>query len=249
MDIWGQCRDACQPTALKLDAWRMVESQSISATRKIVDNLFEHEILEAEIESRKPRLNSDCQGYHYLLTTAFRYPPLKYGSRFGKKTEPSLWYGSMDIKTVLVESAYYGFALLMGSAMKSFNTPIPKTLYLSKIRTQLGLELTKAPFLSYREHISSPTQWQVSQMLGSALRDNQVEAFTYFSARDKTPTSTNVGVFHCKAFASKKPTRIMHLDQFMSRSSVEFINKDTKDHYRFHKDEYLVGGEFPFPPG
>lgn len=248
MDIWTLCQAHTKRKKLSVEAWRIIESQSISSTRKIVDNFLEHEILEDEIESRKPKFNAECQGFHYLLATPFRYPPLKYGSRFGKKTEPSLWYGSLKLSTALTESAYYSLALLIGSAMKEFNTPIPKTAFLTKVDTTEGLDLTTKPFVKYKDHISSATDWSRSQLLGSRMREHAIQAFTFFSAREKEADSINLAAFSCKAFSLKKPKSQKHLDQFMSRTFVEFIDKETKDHYVFKIEDFLVNGHFPFPP-
>jgi hypothetical protein len=230
-----------------VDAWRVVESQSILSTRKLVDNAWEYEVLENEIEKNKPDLQ--YQGYHYLLTTPFRYPPLKYGSRFGKSIEPSLWYGSLNFSTTLTESAYYSFVFISGSAMKEFNTPIYKTAFQVKIATADGLDLTVKPFLEYKSHISSKSDWSKSQLLGMRMRENSIQAFSYFSAREHNSDSINIGAFSFRVFAQKKPKKEVQLEQFMNRNLVEFFDKNTSEHFTFMKDDFLVNGEFPYPPG
>jgi hypothetical protein len=72
----------------------MVESQQQIATSSLVDDLAEQALLEELIERSKPPLRSGTERLHYLLATPFRYPPLRHGSRFGGRFEPSLLYGA-----------------------------------------------------------------------------------------------------------------------------------------------------------
>ena len=52
--------------------WRMVESQHIASTMKLVDNRNEQDVLESMLESIKPALPNGTAGLDYLLTTPFR---------------------------------------------------------------------------------------------------------------------------------------------------------------------------------
>jgi hypothetical protein len=72
--------------------WRMVETQETTATLGIVDSMEEQALLEQLLDQVKPPYREGTQGMHYLLKTAFRYPPLKYGSRFGTRLMPSFFY-------------------------------------------------------------------------------------------------------------------------------------------------------------
>jgi len=47
-----------------------------------------------------------CIGLDYLLFPPFRYPPLKWGSRFGTEYQRGLFYGSQLLATALAEVAY-----------------------------------------------------------------------------------------------------------------------------------------------
>jgi hypothetical protein len=82
----------------------MVEAQHISSSRDLVESREEHDLLEELLENSKPQIVNNI---HYLIFTPFRYPPLKYGSRFGSNHEPSLWYGSINLHTALAEVAFY----------------------------------------------------------------------------------------------------------------------------------------------
>lgn len=50
---------------------------------------------------------------HYLLATPFRYPPLKV---VGTRSEPSLFYGWPETRTVPAEAASYRFVFWSGMA-------------------------------------------------------------------------------------------------------------------------------------
>lgn len=246
MDIWNLCEGHHYPSRLTLDAWRVVEDQATSSTRQLVDSMKEHDILEQEIEGNKPPIAMDCKGFHYLLFTPFRYPPLKYGSRFGKKTESSLWYGSDKLITALAEKAYYRFVFILGSNMSDSTDRMSKTAFTAKIDTHQGIDLTLNPFLQYREHISSITSWKLSQDLGNRMRESNIHAFKYFSTRDHN--AVNIGIFSCAAFGNKKPLSQKSFIQFSNHSSVEFIDKETQDKYVFNIEHFMVNGNFPFPP-
>src|SRR5690606_8663914 len=107
--IWQACNgpDHIRPIDGKL--YRLVESQEQIATLGYVDTLDEQALLEQMLDQAKPVSQADCEPLHYLLKTPFRYPPLKWGSRFGRVHERSLFYGGKNIGAVLAESAFYRF--------------------------------------------------------------------------------------------------------------------------------------------
>ncbi len=80
---------------------------------------------------------------HYLLTTPFRYPPLKHGSRFANKQGPSLFYGSESIQTTLSESAYYRFLFWSGMVEppSSANLTTEHTVFSANYSALSGLDL------------------------------------------------------------------------------------------------------------
>src|SRR4030095_6173771 len=102
-NIWEHCKGTDHLISFSISAWRMIEAQYITTTRKLVDSFEEQDILEELIESNKPSLKENSLELHYLLSTPFRYPPLKNGSRFGTRFEPSFWYGSLELNTAMAE--------------------------------------------------------------------------------------------------------------------------------------------------
>lgn len=104
---WRACLAAAPPRPLAGTLRRLVESQEQVATSQLVASLDRQAVLEDLLEQTKPPLRPGAETLHYLLSTPFRYPPLRWGSRFGARSEPSLFYGSLETVTVLWEAAYY----------------------------------------------------------------------------------------------------------------------------------------------
>ena len=103
--IWTRCAGASEVRPLRLSPWRAVEAQHQVSTRKLVDSVEEQILLEELIERAKPPDVTHGKT-HYLLATPFRYPPLRYGSRFGGRHERGIWYGSETRGTAFAEVAY-----------------------------------------------------------------------------------------------------------------------------------------------
>ncbi|MBY0545537.1 MAG: RES family NAD+ phosphorylase [Gammaproteobacteria bacterium] len=226
MNIWPACDAANHVTPLKCQAWRVVENQLESTTRPLVDSETEHELLEQIIENAKPLQLSTEENYHYLLKTPFRYPPLKYGSRFGTENQRGIWYGSMRVKTALSEVGYYRVRFMQESEAKIDFLQVVLTAFSVDINTSSGLDLTKTPFLQYKDKISSPTHYDESQNLGKVMRQKGVHAFYYFSARD-SEKGVNIGVFLPEAFAKMEPNSNQQTWQcFCTSEKVEFSSSN-----------------------
>ena len=107
--IWERCHGERSIRRIGGKSWRIVEGQHVVSTRKLVDSSEEQEILEELIEQGKPPLRHvpDLAGLHYLLFTPFRYPPLRHGSRFGTHDEPSVWYGSTRVRSIVIAGSAY----------------------------------------------------------------------------------------------------------------------------------------------
>ena len=103
-----------------------------------------------------------CEKLHYLLSTPFRYPPLRHGSRFGSSFEPSLLYASRSSDTVLAEAAYYRLVFWQGMAVApASGLTTQHTLFGGRFKTERGLRLQKPPFDSFRSLLAHPrTIWK-----------------------------------------------------------------------------------------
>jgi len=246
-EIWAACSDRAAPVALQGDIVRLVESQEQVATNALVRTLAEQALLEDLIETSKPKLPEPAIGLHYLLTTPFRYPPLPWGSRFGRCFEPSLFYAARTTDTVLAESAYYRFVFWSGMA-----TPPPApldtrhTLFSVAVGTSRGLQLQHAPFEAHAADLVDRRYYGATQALGSAMRNAGIEAFEYRSARDPRQ-GLNVALFTPDALAAAKPDI---LDEWLCQTTAERVSYYSRPGggiCEFSIGTFLVDGELPLP--
>lgn len=219
MSIWEECNGAKRSLSLTLEPWRIVEAQHISSSRDLVDTKEEHELLEEMLEFSKPPI---VPKKHYLITTPFRYPPLEYGSRFGRIFEPSLWYGALKLTTALAEAAFYRLKFFADTHASLGFIEIPMTAFKVYLHTLKGIDLTAPPFITYQGQISHPSSYEYSQPLGTSMREAGMGAFIFTSARDKKE-GKNVGVFSVESFKAKNGHYITHMQNWRSIANKEVI--------------------------
>ncbi len=248
--IWTRCAGSSRVRGLSARPFRLVEAQHLTSTRKLVDSADEQALLETLIERAKPPVPSgpEFDGRHFLLTTSFRYPPLRHGSRFATRFERSLWYGSKQRRTAFAEAAYYRLVFLEGTRADLGRLEVEVSAFRVPVRTRRGIDLTKAPFDLEAERISSPVRYDDSQALGAAMREAGVEAFRYRSARDRDG-GVNVALFTPKAFAAPRPEAFETWTCTATRERVEFQRKDFFERATvgFVRAAFLVGGALPTP--
>jgi len=242
MTIWEHCSGQNHIKPIDTKAWRVVEAQNKSFSRKLVDTDEELDILEEVLEKNKPQIEDN--NYHYLLFTPFRYPPLKYGSRFGRRIEPALWYGSLEVDTALREVAYYRLLFLRDTAA-SLELKLALSAFSVGAKSDKGIDLTDEPFNQFKQQISSPLSYRDSQPLGTVMRNYDVDLFLYYSARTKKP-AINVGIFIPSVFKSKKLANVPELwSCYATKKVVEFWHMDKKgmEHKLIcHRAEFSVAG-------
>lgn len=251
LNVWLKCEGTKYISPLSAQAFRLVDTQDILATRKLVDSLEEQALLETMLDESKPPIVNKNLELHKLLFTPFRYPPLKHGSRFGKYTEYSIWYGSLKIITAMAEKAYYRFHFLNHIETEVIDyTSMHLTSFGAQVKTNKGIHLTNPPFSTYSTAISSPSSYEISQFLGTEMRNAKVEAFEYISARDPN-NGINIGLFTPKVFSNKKPESksFQSWDCIANKKIVEFIrtNAMATESYTFPIEMFLVSEELPFP--
>lgn len=225
----------------------MVESQHQIATRKLVDSDAEQLVLEQLIDSAKPPQRTRAT-LHYLLSTPFRYPPLRYGSRFGSRSEPGIWYGSETQRTAFAEVAYYRLLFLEGTAADLGLLETELTAFRATVDTARGVDLSAKAFARCRDALTSKTSYDATQRLGTAMRNAGVEAFRYASARD-TAGGINIGVFSAAAFGRRQPKALETWHCAATRQQVELVRRDyfARASHRFERGEFVVGGVLPAP--
>lgn len=245
MTIWAVCDGINRRVPLDLAPWRMVEDQFISSSRDLVDSRQEHDLLEALLENSKPGI---VNGKHYLIFTPFRYPPLKYGSRFGTTYEPSVWYGSLALDITLAEVAFYRLKFFDDTSANLDYIEIPMTAFKAYIKTENGIDLTQAPFKAYQDNISNQTSYADSQKLGTEMREAKIDAFIFTSARDRA-FGKNVAAFTPEVFHMKDRQYISNMqnwrciankhvieftrDDIMGRQQQEFSRDYFEENFRF----------------
>lgn len=250
LNIWHECDGKNQITTLNEFVWRIVESQDSASTRKLVNSLDEQILLEQMIDEVKPPVSLHCSKLHPLLYTSFRYPPLRHGSRFGRKHEPSLWYGSKSLKTAMAELAFYRLNFIRASEAQLGVVLTQFTAFSTHINAVKAILLTDDPFSNYKEMISSPVDYSAGQELGTVMRDEGVDGFNYFSARDPE-VGVNIGVFTPEAFARKLPeaNSFQSWQCIADHRVVEFLRTNAIEvqTMNFSIDAFLVNGILPFP--
>jgi len=246
MDIWTACKERIAPESLRGELIRVVESQEQVATNSLVDNLQEQELLENLLESTKPA--SSSKNLHYLLHTPFRYPPLKHGSRFGLRTEPSLFYGSLTISTALAETAYYRLLFWQGMSIApaSGKFTTQHTAFTARYQTESGLKLHQPPFDTYLDLLRHPASYQATQAMGSTMRKNGIIAFEYISARDEEK-GVNIALFNNKALSGQKPLSQQAWLCETNSEQVSFFSTLSKQTYHYPKTTFLINDHLPDP--
>jgi hypothetical protein len=245
--IWTRCAGESELRPLALEPYRVVEDQHQVSTRKLVDTNSEQAVLEELIDAAKPP--DPTRGRkHYLLSTPFRYPPLPHGSRFGSRLERGIWYGSETLRPAFAETAYYRLLFLEGTHADLGTIHSPVTVFQVKVRTPRGVDFIAAPFDAHRRTISSKTRYRATQALGAAMRNADVEAFRYWSARD-VAGGVNVGVLTPTAFGRSRPRSLASWHCDARRERVEMRKRDYFQRivYAFPRSEFLVGGKLPLP--
>lgn len=246
-DIWTECAGVASVGVLRLEPYRVVEAQHVNATRKLVDSDSEQELLESLIDDVKPRalVGGRFDGLHYLLSTPFRYPPLRYGSRFGTCRERGIWYGAREVATALAEVAYYRLLFLDGTRAELGPVTSQHSVFQASIATERGVDLTRPPF--DRTGLRSPVSYAATQPLGAAMRAAGVEAFVFTSARDPLG-GHNVGLFE-PCFARRQPSMAMAWVCTATRAAVELKRSDlrSRERHRFERAQFEVDGRLPAP--
>ncbi|MBT2773038.1 RES family NAD+ phosphorylase [Halomonas sp. ISL-60] len=248
MSLWEVCGGESYIEPITGTLYRLVESQEQVATLSYVDTLEEQELLEALLETAKPPYPQQERELHYLLKTPFRYPPLKWGSRFGRTFEPSIFYGGKSIVTTLAESAFY--RLVFWGSMEG--EPVAEslrsehTLFSVDYAVKWGVKLNAQPFIEHLDVLKHPVDYAPCQQLGSAMRTANLEAFEYASARD-VQGGACVGLFTPEAFKQYEPTDMRQWLCVTNAEQVSFKRKDALGVHTYYLNDFLYNGVLPFP--
>lgn len=231
-------------TNYKTSVYRIVETQEYAATMNLVDDLEEQELLEQLLDEVKPPYKKGTQKLHYLISTPFRYPPLKYGSRFGDRTMPSYFYGSEHVETCLAECAFYRFVFLSHMSEpyeKAINTI--HTSFNVKASSKNCADLTTIKSHKIKAVLESKDNYQFTQKLGKTLvEDLGADLIRYVSARK--PGYFNIAISEPKVITSKKPENSVNWFCMTTTHKISFNTQGRKPLF-FHIDDFTVNGLLP----
>lgn len=244
---WGACLASAPACTIGGTLLRLVESQEQVATNQLVSSLEHQALLEEMLEATKPPRRKGTAHLHYLLATPFRYPPLRHGSRFGTRNEPSLFYGSLATATLLAEAAYYRFVFWYGMATPPANKlDTQHTLFEAHYKTAQGLRLQDAPFTGYADQLTHPADYRATQALGAQMRAAGIAAFEFVSARDPHK-GLNIALFSPAALASSTPTAQEPWLCELSAEHVRFFSVRDNRLYDFSLALFKVDNRLPLP--
>ncbi|MBL4630972.1 MAG: RES family NAD+ phosphorylase [Paraglaciecola sp.] len=224
----------------------MVETQEYATTTSLVDDLEEQAILEQILDDFKPSYAQDTQNLHYLISTPFRYPPLRYGSRFGAITEPSYFYASETISTCLAEAAFYRFYLIDGT-----ETPFPKmiqsehSLFFVQVDSSHTLDLTQISDKQLQKQLTDPMSYSLTQKVGQHARQADVDLLRYFSARSQIQ-GINIAIDNHTVIQSEKPEdKLEYICQLSPQTGILRFSQPRTFPVMFTREQYLVDGKLP----
>lgn len=238
-----------EPTLLQGRLHRMVESQEVVATRSIVSDLAKQALLESMLDKySKPNPPNYPAKRHYLFSTPFRYPPLKYGSRFGNRHCPSLFYGSKCESTVLAESAYYRL-IFWHDMQEAPARPIEArhTMFMAAYRSARGVDLSLPPFDQVQDKLRHRSDYRYTQALGAHLRELRIGCFSYVSARDPEE-GHNVAIFDPEVLKGDGPLNPAAWSSQVTGQKVTFVSMRQQKQACYRIEQFcLAGGELPAP--
>lgn len=241
-------------TPLNGVGWRAVGDQKDGpATQTLVDSLEELDILEQCLDAVKPKVPDGISAKYkhgYLLTTPFRYPPLKYGSRFGGRHEMGIFYCAKEKTTALCEGAYYGLVFYDGMEEPPPTKRITQsiTVFSFEYSALKGLNLHSKPFLDYQDTFTDPSNYKETQRLGSSMRELNIDGFEYTSARTING-GINLGFLNSSVFTSDLKTENWVKEITHEKVTYYSLGRENP-HPRlnvFQRSDFIIDGVLPKP--
>lgn len=198
------------PTAVSSEAfdwrgqvWRMVESQYVAATMKLVDTLEEQDLLETLVETSKPSMPEGTEKLDYLLATPFRYHPNRGGSRFRAASDPGVFYGAQTVRTAGAELGYWRWRFLQDATDLECLDPVAHTAFRVDVHTTV-VDLQVPPFDIDARCWHHPRDYAATQQFARVVRQANVGGILYRSVRDPQ-SSWCLALLTPTGFAKRKP--------------------------------------------
>ncbi len=184
---WTPPAVSSEAFAWRSQVWRMVESQHIAATMKLVDNRDEQDLLESLLESSKPAQPDDTAALDYLLATPFRYDPKRGGSRFRAVTDPGVFYGAESVRTAGAELGYWRWKFLKDAFDLDRIEPVAHTAFRVEVATTV-VDVRRPPWSADAAIWQHPTHYAPTQQFARVAREAHVGGIVYQSVRDPQPS-------------------------------------------------------------
>lgn len=182
--------------------WRIVESQYVASTMKIVDDFDDQAVLEQILDDHKPRVPRAAAHLDYLLATPFRYWPQPPGSRFRAVGDPGVYYGAQDVFTAAAEAGYWRWRFLKDAVALERLNPVPHTAFSADVATQF-VDLREQPFSRDASRWTDPGDYTHTQAFATVAREAALGAIQYLSVRALGPAWC-LAVLEPAAFAKPK---------------------------------------------
>ena len=202
---WTPHAASSEASPWQSQVWRIVESQHIAATMKLVDDRNEQDLLESLLESGKPAQAENTTGLHYLLATPFRYPPQRRGSRFRGMTDPGVFYGAKSVRTAGAELGYWRWKFLQDAVDLDRIDPVAHTAFCAEVSTT-AVDLQHPPFDADAARWKHPTDYGQTQQFARMAREASIGGIRYRSVRDPVSSWCFALLTPC-GFANPKPLR------------------------------------------
>lgn len=168
-------------TDLSMHAFRMVETQYIAATMRLVDSADEQTLLEQMLDDSKPPLPPEAKGLHYLLAAPFRYVP-QTGSRFRSVNQPGIWYGADDPFCACAEIAYWRQRFLLDSVgLMKQQLSTEHSMYEAVVGGR-AIDLLSPPWHQAEAHWKHSSDYTETQKLGKLIREAEGVAWVRYAA-------------------------------------------------------------------
>lgn len=164
--IWTSHAVASEAGSWSGSAWRLVESQHVASTMKLVDTVEEQLVLETLLESGKPRV-----------------PILAGGSRFRGETDPGVFYGADEVDTCCAEVGYWRLRFLRDAVDLTHIDPVPHSAFQVRLRAS-AIDLRTGPFQELSRDWENPDSYEATQFLGRSARSADIGCILYKSVRD-----------------------------------------------------------------
>lgn len=230
------------------ELYRFAEDQERSVTRPLVDSIEEHDVLEEILDGTKPPYPANTEDYHYLLKTPFRYPPLPYGSRFGRKHERGILYASETYAALQMEVAFYRFSFYYDMEHPPKYLKTQHMLFAFDYHAETGLNLAGINDNEIQHSLRHSSDYSLTQTIGSWARENEVHALRYWSARTSTH-EPNVAILDPIAIAGQ-PRPTFNFTVYVSKELVSLttgLNMQSDFDRDIPLDTLLINGQLPRP--